>query len=84
MYCTQEGVFPFLGQFGYCDNDNLFKINSKATAGYFYYTADNLYYALNAGTFGNTEPTHTEGVELNGDVKLLRISPIARYEMRNK
>ena len=82
MYCTQEGVFPFIGQFSYCENDNLFKVNSKATAGYFYYTVDNLYYALNTGTFGDTEPTHAEGVELNGDVKLLRISPIARYEIR--
>ena len=82
MYCTQEGVFPFIGQFGYCENDNLFKVNSKATAGYFYYTVDNLYYALNTGTFGDTEPTHAEGVELNGDVILLRISPIARYEIR--
>ena len=82
MYCIQEGVFPFLGQFGYCDNDNLFKVNSKANQGGFYYTADNLYYALNAGTFGDKEPTHTEGVELNGDVKLLRVAPIARYEIR--
>ena len=84
MYCIQEGVFPVQGEFLYCENDYLFNANSKATKGRFYYTVDNLYYALNSGTFGNTEPTHTEGVELNGDVKLLRISPIARYEMRNK
>ncbi|WP_455937482.1 hypothetical protein, partial [Gemella morbillorum] len=82
MYCTQEGVFPFLGQFGYCDNDNPLKANGKATAWCFYYTEDNLYYALNAGTFGDVVPTHIEGVELNGDVKLLRISPIAKYEIR--
>ena len=82
LYCTKEGVFPMKGSFLNCESDYLFKINNKAKKGYFYYTADNLYYALNAGTFGDAEPTHTECVELNGDVKLLRLSPIARYEIR--
>ena len=55
---------------------------SEVSAGTFYYTKDNLYYTLSAGIFGSVEPTHEEGVELCGTVELLRIAPIARYEIR--
>ena len=41
-------------------------------------------YCTNAGTLGDIEPTHTEGVVTNGTCELLWVSPIARYEMRNK
>ena len=37
-----------------------------------------------AGTLGDVEPTHTEGIVTNGTCELLWVAPIARYEMRNK
>ena len=82
LYCTKEGVFPFHGAFLMCDHDNLLKPEANASEGCFYYTKDNMYYALNTGIFGSVEPTHEEGVELCGTVELLRIAPIARYEIR--
>ena len=50
----------------------------------FIYTLDNLYYVTVAGTLGDVEPTHTEGIAVNGTCELLWVAPIARYEMRNK
>ena len=37
-----------------------------------------------AGTLGDVELTHTEGIVTNGACELLWVAPIARYEMRNK
>lgn len=45
---------------------------------------ENLYYVTVAGDLGDVEPTHTEGVAINGTCELLWVAPIARYEMRNK
>ena len=82
LYCTKEGVFPFHGAFLMTDHDYLFTPEKEVSAGTFYYTKDNLYYTLSAGILGSVEPTHEEGVELCGTVELLRIAPIARYEIR--
>ena len=84
MYCTKEGVFPLNGAFLMCNADVPFSVNVKKNVGDFVYTLDNLYYVTVAGTLGDIEPTHTEGVVTNGTCELLWISPIARYEMRNK
>ena len=84
MYCTAEGVFPFNGAFLMCDGDIYFTVGSKKSVGNFIYTLDNLYYVTVAGTLGDVEPTHTEGIVANGTCELLWVAPIARYEMRNK
>ena len=84
MYCTSEGVFPFNGAFLMCDGDIYFTAGSNKSVGDFMYTLDNLYYVTVAGTLGDVEPTHTEGVAINGTCELLWVAPIARYEMRNK
>ena len=84
MYCVAEGVFPFNGGFLMCDSDTYFTVGSKKSVGNFIYTLDNLYYVTVAGTLGDVEPTHTEGVAVNGTCELLWVAPIARYEMRNK
>ena len=82
MYCTKEGVFPLNGEFLMCDEDSYFTANTNKSVGNFVYTLDNLYYVSTAGTLGDVEPTHTEGIAVNGTCKLLWVSPIARYEMR--
>ena len=82
MYCTKEGVFPFNGEFLMCDGDSYFVTGLKMSAGAFMYTLDNLYYVTVAGNLGDVEPTHTEGIAINGTCKLLWVAPIARYEMR--
>ena len=84
MYCTAEGVFPLNGEFLMCDGDIYFTVGSKKSVGNFIYTLDNLYYVTVAGTLGDVEPTHTEGIAINGTCELLWVAPIARYEMRNK
>lgn len=84
MYCTVEGVFPLNGEFLMCDDDSYFDTSSNKSVGAFIYTLDNLYYVTVAGTLGDVEPTHTEGVAVNGTCELLWVSRIARYEMRNK
>ena len=84
MYCTAEGVFPLNGEFLMCDGDSYFAAGSKMSVGSFMYTLDNLYYVTVAGDLGDVEPTHTEGVAVNGTCELLWVAPIARYEMRNK
>lgn len=82
MYCTAEGVFPLNGEFLMCDGDGYFTAGSKKSVGNFMYTLDNLYYVTVAGTLGDVEPTHREGVAINGTCELLWVAPIARYEMR--
>ena len=82
MYCTAEGVFPLNGDFLMCDGDSYFAAGSKKSIGNYIYTLDNLYYVSTAGTLGDVEPTHTEGIAVNGTCELLWVSPIARYEMR--
>ena len=82
MYCTTEGVFPLNGEFLMCDADIYFAAGSDKSVGNFMYTLDNLYYVTVAGTLGDVEPTHTEGVAINGTCELLWVAPIARYEMR--
>lgn len=84
IYCVAEGVFPFNGEFLMCDGDIYFTVGSKRSVGNFIYTLDNLYYVTVAGTLGDVEPTHTEGIAVNGTCELLWVAPIARYEMRNK
>lgn len=84
MYCTAEGAFPLNGEFLMCDDDSYFTAGSKMSVGSFMYTLDNLYYVTVAGDLGDVEPTHTEGVAVNGTCELLWVAPIARYEMRNK
>ena len=84
MYCTTQGVFPLNGEFLMCDADIYFSAGSNKSVGNFVYTLDNLYYVTIAGTLGDVEPTHTEGVVTNGTCELLWVAPIARYEMRNK
>ena len=84
MYCTTEGVFPLNGEFLMCDADIYFAAGLKMSVGNFIYTLDNLYYVTVAGTLGDVEPTHTEGIAVNGTCELLWVAPIARYEMRNK
>ena len=84
IYCTAEGVFPFNGEFLMCDDDTYFAAGLKMSVGNFMYTLDNLYYVTVAGTLGDVEPTHTEGIAINGTCELLWMAPIARYEMRNK
>ena len=84
MYCVAEGVFPLNGEFLMCDGDSYFAAGSKMSVGSFMYTLDNLYYVTVAGNLGDVEPTHTEGVTINGTCELLWVAPIARYEMRNK
>ena len=84
MYCTAEGIFPLNGEFLMCEGDIYFTAGSNKSVGNFMYTLDNLYYVTVAGTLGDVEPTHTEGVVTNGTCELLWMSPIARYEMRNK
>lgn len=84
MYCVAEGVFPFNGEFLMCDGDSNFTVGSKKSVGNFMYTLDNLYYVTVAGTLSDVEPTHTEGIAVNGTCELLWVAPIARYEMRNK
>ena len=39
-----------------------------------------LYVTLNKGTFGTEAPTHTSGIQLNGDVKLKYLADICEYE----
>ena len=84
MYCTKEGVFPLNGAFLMCNADAPFSVNVKKNVGDFVYTLDNLYYVTVAGNLGDIEPTHTEGIAVNGTCELLWVAPIARYEMRNK
>ena len=84
MYCTKEGVYPLNGTFLMCDADVPFSVNVKKNIGNFVYTLDNLYYVTVAGTLGDIEPTHTEGAVTNGTCESLWMSPIARYEIRNK
>ena len=84
MYCTAEGVFPLNGEFLMCDGDTYFATGLKMSVGAFIYTLDNLYYVTVAGNLGDVEPTHTEGIAINGTCELLWVAPIARYEMRNK
>ena len=82
MYCTVEGVFPLNGEFLMCDDDSYFAAGSNKSVGNFMYTLDNLYYVTVAGNLGDVEPTHTEGIAINGTCELLWVAPIARYEMR--
>ena len=82
MYCTTEGVFPLNGEFLMCDGDTYFATGLKMSVGAFIYTLDNLYYVTVAGNLGDVEPTHTEGIAINGTCELLWVAPIARYEMR--
>ena len=65
MHCTKEGVFPLNGAFLMCDADVPFSINVKKNVGKFVYALDNLYYVIVAGTLGDVEPTHTEGIVTN-------------------
>lgn len=67
-----------------CDADVPFSVNVKKNIGNFVYKLDNLYYVTVAGNLGDVEPTHTEGIAINGTCELLWVAPIARYEMRNK
>ena len=67
-----------------CDDDTYFAAGLKMSVGNFIYTLDNLYYVTVSGTLGDVEPAHTEGIAINGTCELLWVSPIARYEMRNK
>ena len=67
-----------------CDEDSYFAAGLNKSVGNFMDTLDNLYYVTVAGTLGDIEPTHTEGVAINGTCELLWVAPIARYEMRNK
>lgn len=87
MVCTKEGIFPINGSFGNVDYYDRFfdSLKEKDVAvGNYIYTLDNLYYVTVAGDLGDVEPTHTEGVAMNGTCELLWVAPIARYEMRNK
>ena len=42
---------------------------------------ENLYICNNTGTLGETQPTHTNGTEMNGDISLTWISKLAKLEV---
>ena len=55
--------------------------NTDINQGAFLYTEDNLYYCINLGKLGKTIPTHTNGIDINGDVQLLYITNIGKVEV---
>lgn len=78
IYCSQAGYFPQIY------SDTQLALNQKITAGKFYFTENNLYIALNGDVTTPAEgnlPSHTDGMETWGDVKLLWLASIGRIRV---
>ena len=82
--CVEEGCMPIQGELKYCGGHGNFTANVKKESLYKFITNGNLYVTLNKGTFGDAAPTHTEGIELNGDINVLFLSKVCKYETINK
>lgn len=82
--CIKEGCMPIQGELKYCNGHGSFKPNTEQNSMYKFISNGNLYVTLNKGTFGDAAPTHTEGIELNGDINALFLSKVCKYETINK
>lgn len=84
MICVKAGYYPIEGAWGFADPDRKFnykEISYKAEN--YFYTDDYLYVSLNDGILGEQIPTHTEGIESSGEVKLAYLCDIAKFEKLN-
>ena len=82
--CIEEGCMPIQGELKYCNGHGSFKPNTDQNSMYKFISNGNLYITLNKGTLSDTAPTHTEGIELNGDINVLFLSKVCKYETINK
>ena len=84
LICVKSGYYPIKGAWGFADPDRKFNCNDIAykTENYFY-TDNYLYVSLNEGTLGDEVPTHTSGISLSGNVKLLYLCDLAKFEKIN-
>ena len=82
--CIEEGCMPIQGELKYCGGHGNFTANVEKESLYKFIANGNLYVTLNKGTFGDAAPTHTEGIELNGDINVLFLSKVCKYETINK
>ena len=82
--CIEEGCMPIQGELKYCGGHGYFTANVEKESLYKFIANGNLYVTLNKGTFGDAAPTHTEGIELNGDINVLFLSKVCKFETINK
>ncbi len=78
--CTKAGYTRIQGELKHCDHDEDWKAGATKNQEVFIVSDNKLYVTLNTGTFGTEAPTHTSGIQLNGDVKLKYLADICEYE----
>ena len=78
--CTKSGYLTMQGSFSYCESDGYFTANASKAALFLFIANNNLYVTLTSGTFGETSPTHTNGIELNGNIEVLFLKELASIE----
>ena len=67
------------GSFSYSESDGYF--TAKQSRHFFLFIANNnLYVTLTSGNFGETVFTHTNGIELNGNIEVLFLKELASIE----
>ena len=81
--CIESGFIPSIGNWGFVNQETYFNTvnGGKVQKGAYIYTDKSLYYCLNAGTLGNDEPTHLDGIITSGEVQLLYIMNIGKVEV---
>lgn len=87
LECTKTGYLPVTKElFGQNSKDIKFSdvqgAAVKKDTSKFLYTTDHAYLIKTDGTLSTEAPTHTNGVELCGDVELEYLYPVATYKKR--
>ena len=78
---TTSGYLPMNGTFKKAESDYVYSSGGSVKYGNILYTMTDAYVVNNDGTLGDSKPTHTSGTELNGDVSLTWIAPLAQLEV---
>ena len=78
--CTKAGYTTIQGELKHCEHDEDWVAGATKNQEVFIVSDNKLYVTLNKGTFGTEAPTHTSGIQLNGDVKLKYLADICKYE----
>ena len=78
--CTKAGYTTIQGELKHCEHDEDWVAGATKNQEVFIVSDNKLYVTLNKGTFGTEAPTHTSGIQLNGDVKLKYLADICEYE----
>ena len=82
IYCTEEGYFPLAYQDVYLPAE---APNKNVALNKFYYTKENLYVVVKAGTLGTAEEiqsiNHTDGVMTCGTAELRFVTKLGKYRV---